>query len=254
MLDITVKQTRSTGLYLHSAILLYGRNGETHYGAHHAVRLSQQGPVIGPGTSLSGDLLREAVKQLATGAVSDCFLDANVLAASDGFLAWWRAPQKTLVWFDSANLFDFYGDEARKRAFSTTLPIPGLVFVVDHGEFFVYAVEGEQRPTRDSILYHAPLMNVWESGEICTGNVKLPKEASSHRIKDWERAFFGSKSTHFNPRENLNYPGDYLGLTRDLIEGNIATTPQGVLKPFKGTLKAKLNSFTTAKKKGRRDD
>lgn len=80
-----------------------------------------------------------------------------------------------------------------RREIHVCAPMPGLVWV---GQGIAYSIfAATERPTRkDATLYHTPLPNVYNDGEVCAGSVKFPK-ASAESLRQAATLFFES---HFN--------------------------------------------------------
>ena len=53
------------------------------------------------------------------------------------------------------------------------LPLPGFIFAGQGAQYSIFAIK--EQPTARAALFHAPLPNVRENGEVCPGNVKFPK-------------------------------------------------------------------------------
>jgi len=250
MINIKTQQSTDTIVPLAAAILLYGEKDKTVYASHHPVTITDTGAEIGPGTSLSASYLMTAARDLIPVKITDCFIEESVIAFRDGLIGWWRRPQVTRVWFNSVKLNETRNLAGKQKAYAVEIPLPGLVFFVCAGRFYVFAVKGSQRPTRSTDLYFAPLMNVWDTGQICTGNVKLPAERTSASTKGWEKAFLGSRFTHFNGTNTVNYEGGRLALTRDLVEGKFNAFPEKVLTACKLKLGAAVEQFSKHCAKG----
>jgi PRTRC genetic system protein B len=97
-------------------------------------------------------------------------------------------------------------------------PQPTLIFRVQGGSMDVRAVAINERPTSDTLLYRAPYWNVNDSGDVCLGSTKVPREATIDSLSRWEKAFFESEFTHPNASSKLTaHPGGFIGLWKSLI-------------------------------------
>lgn len=256
MITVETEKALGTAIELKSAILLYGDKTKTAYASHHTVHHSDGRYCIGSGSALSAKVLADAVRELAPVSISDCFIDDNVVAFRDGLIGWWRPPQPTRIWFHSQTLHEACDRPGKPRPFAVEVPMPGLVFFVLGAHFYVYAFKGTQRPDRKTEVFSAPLMNVWDSGQICTGNVKLPKSTTSASIAAWERGFFKSRFTHFNGTVSVKYDGGRIALTRDLVEGKFTEFPESTMTSCKlklGELVEKFSSRCSAGTSGGTD-
>lgn len=110
------------------------------------------------------------------------FLPTNLLVRSRGCLVWHIGPQVIDVPFSSGQI---------------TAPIPGLIFVATEGRSLrCFAYAGNKRPEPQTQLFYAPLGNVYESGDFCSGNVSLPSQILIENIPTWERFVLESTNTH----------------------------------------------------------
>lgn len=72
---------------------------------------------------------------------------------------------------------------------------PSLVALVRDRELYLVAVEGDQRPTGDSPIFHAPMPNVYRTTLVCTGNAKLPLSAHIADLPGWESVVYDTAFT-----------------------------------------------------------
>ena len=79
----------------------------------------------------------------------------------------------------------------RGKPNAITIPLPGFVFVGDGPRYYIYAAK-ERPASASDMLYHAPLPNVHDNGEICAGSVKFP-ECEPGAIAEAARLFFESE-------------------------------------------------------------
>ncbi|MBU2722923.1 PRTRC system protein B [Acidithiobacillus ferridurans] len=207
---------------LQKAILLYGNNSEIHYASVHPVEIMDSTPRIRAGQPVSKEGLALLYEELMGGASLKFIDDRRVLAYDGRTLLFWLQPKKRKVFFDC--------DEPMGKVGGVT-PHTGLVFSVnDHSTPAVFSVKGRARPTPESVLYHAPYMNVWDDGDICMGSVQAPK-TSTTCIDAWEAAFFRSVFTHPNEHRAVNYPGGMYSLWADLLSGATEVFPEDSLLP-----------------------
>ncbi len=94
-----------------------------------------------------------------------------------------------------------------------SVPLPGLVFVGNGGQYRVFAVK--QRPAEAAErLFYAPLPNVYQDGKICAGSVSFPA-CSTATIHTAAKLFLGS------------------GFNRDLSAGKCRAHNDNVLELLK---------------------
>lgn len=147
-------------------------------------------PMIGAGKALSKSACRRVALQLASiGERKDSsdvtFLPPNLLAASKSVLCWHEPPKVRPMWFIEAGA-------------SVTVKWPHLVFIANESGLRVYAVSGNKRPTPDTKLYHAPLMNIYSDGWLCFGSASRPDSLAVDSIPEWNAAIFDSRFSHVN--------------------------------------------------------
>lgn len=183
-----------------AAIILYGKAQDVQFAMLHGI----ENNALTQGRPLDQIALQASVASLMesqAGFRQDGFLPDNILMNAPGKLAWWRKPSRRTVFFK------LDGEE-----FSFDCMHPGLIFMATEGSLHVTAVKGNHRPTAESEVFHAPYMNVWDNGKMCTGNVSLPGSTLHERIDAWEAAFFGSYFTHPNGVGLVRFKGDMIGL------------------------------------------
>lgn len=203
------------------AVLLYSeRGGQTVFASVHDVSVSKEGvPTIDAGTPVSKTGLVKMMQTLVPEDYAPAELLGNhILAKGSDYLVWYCKPQKRQVWFKN--------DEIGQDVTANTHQ-PGLVFIIGKGEWYVFAVKGNKRPTSSTPLYVAPYLNVWAGGRICTGNIETPKGRLKFSTEAWEEAFFRSYFTHPNQHEKgalTKYRGGIFSLWRVLMKGRAFPT------------------------------
>jgi PRTRC genetic system protein B len=161
--------------------------------AHDIIRTRGGQPQLAAGKALT----TRTIKALAQSLLKDHLfpreglglLPERVLAYSPvtNGLAWWRpaGPQR-LLFHSGLNIP------------SAVYPCPALLFSQKNSTLSVYALKGNQRPTAETPLCAAPFFNVFNTHNVCMGNVRLPDAniPVAQRIEAWENAFFNSEFTH----------------------------------------------------------
>jgi len=118
--------------------------------------------------------------------------------------ALWRPPA---VWKAALML------EAFKPPRRFKLPLPGLIFICSPGrQPRIYAAKKRPASPRD-VIYHAPLFNVFSSGDTCAGTHKFPPNVSE--IPESFFTSFFTREAQFNDRSK-KYPKDLLQLWEEL--------------------------------------
>ncbi|MGI2115573.1 hypothetical protein ACRWQL_00835 (plasmid) [Shewanella sp. HL-SH4] len=116
--------------------------------------------------------------------LSNDIIDPCVLCKNFNSIIWHRPRQR--------KSFYLYKEQI-------TLNLPPLLFKYSINDGLeVYAIRHNKRPTASEPLYHAPFMNLYASGKLCTGTMKLPKNIGFDTIADVENEFFNTVFTHPN--------------------------------------------------------
>ena len=122
-----------------------------------------------------------------------------------------------------------------------TVPIPGLVFLCIPGQVpWVYAMK--RRPTKlTDLVYRAPFCNIFESGRVCTGSHRFPKDPEK-QPDSFFRSFF-SRTADIGHR-SAKFPQDVVHLWEfldgkktypldDLVKhGRVKDLMQMEMKPY----------------------
>lgn len=189
---------------LQQAVLIY-MSAVGAYATLHAVEGDAMAPRLGSGRPATKEACADLARKLGAMANLSGFVPPELCYLGARSIIWWRPAGKATMFFDTRK--DPAGDQEQdadaakiigKRSGST--PQPALVFAVNASKWFVYALRDSERPTPSTRLLRAPYFNVWASGEICEGNVRLPERLSPSALAEYERAFFDSNFTHPNVR------------------------------------------------------
>lgn len=215
---------------LQAAVMLYGDSRGSSFATAHDVALDNKGiPVLLEGHPLTMEILNAMTEAIAKGAESrrsfGGYLPENVLAVGTGSIVWWLPASDRNVSFACSD--KLIGTASGKT------PHPSLVFGVNNsGDWFVFAIKGNTRPTPDTKLWQAPYFNVWESGKICQGSTSVPPGATTAQIGGWNTAFFSSNFSHPNVHEKgklVKYKGGPYQFWRDMLDGSSQRFPLRVL-------------------------
>lgn len=141
----------------------------------------------------------------------------KVLVNAPDLLVWHTPRQKRPMWFNSVkdNLDVWW---------------PSLVFAVkrDGRSLTVRAKATDSRPTSNTRLYHAPLMNISHDGSLCQGGAQLPTKKTFAAITEMENTLFDSYFTHLNwqSRKPLYQTSEHIRKYRHLAatEGRVKAT------------------------------
>lgn len=229
MSSVHIAQGGDIELRLRHAVLLYrSQSNSAVYATLHDVSSEAKGPPqLLAGRPMTLAELASFANAAAARTAYQGFVDSHLLYVAANTIAWWVPPARRQVWFRS---------EAPIGEASAKTDHPGLVFVANADEWHVFAVRGCERPNPGSPLYRAPYFNVWESGQVCTGNVAIPEQPGPEAIAAYNDAFFRSHFTHSNYRGKpaVRRKGGLTQLWVDLLAG--ADFPSTCLVTRKETL------------------
>lgn len=219
---------------LAAAILLYKCDKKVNFVSMHPVEYINDDlskPYIGAGQPVSKMVLSKLIEDLNPSTFTQrTILPENILSYDAEHIVWYTLPAKKQMWFRNEE----FGGEV-----TANIDLPGLVFYVVNGTWYVFAHKLNKRPDADTSLFVSPFLNVWDSGKICTGNITVPKIVSPASTAAFEDAFFRSYFTHINIREKnklVKHPGGPYKLWQQLITGEIKKLPMKALVPFKATV------------------
>lgn len=225
---ITVKNaTSDTTLEATYAIVVYTakdapgqHRGQQAFATVHAIDGDGPSRTLGAGVPIDRHTCMETLGSLIGSAPFE-IIPHHALACGPGVIAWWSEPKSRGTWFDESS--DLKGR-------SGNVPHPGLIFVASANSLFVAAIKGSKRPTADSEVYIPPFFNVWESGQVCLGNVDIPAKPDLSAIYIYEEKFFQSYWTHPNVQKGaVRYKRGLTGLWRDLLDKKHDKFPVDVL-------------------------
>ena len=124
-----------------------------------------------------------------------CFPYRNIL----GFKS--NPMETTVAWIYPAQKVNLLYRENVKGIKSGIYHIPNIVFVSNGNSVDVYAIKRKDilNLSEDTILYHAPFMNIGSRGDVCMGSAKVEDyDTVTEMIDSVEQAFFQSIFTHTN--------------------------------------------------------
>lgn len=147
-------------------------------------------------------------------ALSDAAIASPILATSCGEVLFWSRQ-------DGHDQIGLYHRPARWRvqlagSQPLTIPLPGLLFVGHYAQYWLFACK-ERPTTPTSRLYLPPCPNLFDSGQVCRGNVPFPA-CTMATISDAFQLFLtGSEfNNHLSRRRCRSYPENCLTLWQKL--------------------------------------
>lgn len=195
----------------------------------HAIRRTGQ---IAPGSLITHETVDEIMRLLSQQPRERRLLTPNVLLSLPEETLWYRPAQRRAMWIR-------YGKTRR----ALTVPWPALVFHARDGGLRIAALRAaNKRPDENTRLYHAPLMNIYENGSLCLGNI-TPPSCGLSGMAAWEAAVYDTLFTHTNHRNTLRLrtkgKDDNIALYRfwhQLHKDEATRFPVGALVPRNETL------------------
>lgn len=161
----------------------------------------------------------------------------DILIDTNRTLVFYRRSFKNRMWF-----------RMPQGHFALNVPYPTLLYKVDRltRNLNVWALDKDSRPTLDSKLYHAPLMNIDSNGELCQGTAPIPSELNNACRDKIVSALIDSNFSHVNHRNTLKIKDEssinndifvkfYKGLETevDFPNSNLAPTNQSIAELIK---------------------
>jgi PRTRC genetic system protein B len=194
--EVSVQDNRYV---LGAAVMLYSQASNYQDGAgaiatvHHVHDIDGK-PVIGAGRPMNEADYLAMVKVLAPQQRPQMeWQDHSILAKGMGKMIWWTPRMNRAMFFKKSDMFG-----ATTFTGQGICPVPGMIWMSDGRDLFVYAYRGSAMPGKGTTLCQAPLFNVWARGEVCVGNASRPDDSARGCPQAWERFLFDSHFTHPN--------------------------------------------------------
>lgn len=196
---------------------------------HEFVNNAKGQSVIGAGQLMSKNDVKnilQSMLELSNRKIS--LLPSNVVSISETHIAWTTSAQVRPM------LFKMKLMPLKK----INVPWPRLLMVANcKGKLAVAALKNGGRVNTKTRLYHAPLMNVYDNGNVCTGSAALPDECGVNQINAWESVMFDSAFSHVNNPSTLSLDNvDSKALYRfwfSLFKNGIGKFPNENLNPLR---------------------
>jgi PRTRC genetic system protein B len=234
----------ATQFDLVKAILFYTAGGAGQLATVHDVRTATGGrPEICPGSPLTRVALEE-IAQFVTREAEDGrpslrqILPEHLLYSDATTLLWWKPAHVAPIFFRTGRK-DF--DE---KVNGKLVSHPPLLFLATSGHLSLWALGENVRPGESSMLFQAPYFNVYNTGSMCTGNVRLPDILRPAAMGGFEEGFFSTNFTHSNTDKSplTSFPGGHDALWRHLAENGEAFPMEALIPATRpATLHEALN-------------
>lgn len=191
---------RTSAIQTVQALLLHARRNtegggpESHWLTTHEVENREEGPYIGPGRLFTEGDKRALIDTLLGTLPEEEFsvLPPQVLAVGPQRIAWYVPGCVRAMYFN-----------VNSTLFSLRVPWPTLVLRAIDGHLSLAAIVQSDRPSADTPLFHAPLMNVNEATVMCTGNAPVPRGCSVTDCDGYEKAVYETNFSHVNHNRTL---------------------------------------------------
>jgi PRTRC genetic system protein B len=131
-------------------------------------------------------------------------------------------PENILIKTAQLTMWTVKG-EVRDMLFKSekiTVPYPDLIFAFAKNKLFIFAYKAKknERPTLETQLYNAPLMNIYSDGGLCFGDTVPPAVATNSNLKEYESALFDTRYSHINHDYTFNMKRDERTSTEECMK------------------------------------
>lgn len=181
------------------AMVLVFYKGSTIVTQHDIQTSADEKQYISSGTPLTKERMQVLYEGI-TGSSSAGFsvMGTNVLHNDSTHLVWTSKSQQLPMWFMCKG----------KRVSLKKVPYPSLLWSLTKSSggvtnMRIAALRADRRPSEKTKLYHAPLMNVGKTGELCYGTADIPRFIDTARIHEYEEAVFNSNFSHVNHQQTF---------------------------------------------------
>lgn len=136
-----------------------------------------------------------------------------------------------------------------KKPVALKVTYPALLYVShkDKRKLNVVALDSDKRPTLDSPVYHAPLMNIDSRSSLCIGNATMPDVRNEKSIAEIVKCLISSNFTHVNQQNTLSEAWRKKQKITSVSTSDLFDywKSRGIKKPIKSelTFKSSLNDY-----------
>ncbi len=205
----------------------------------HRIEATATGPVIAEGRLLTPQDHRALLSALlgANRSHEGGFLPAEIIAHSASQLAWFVPGGVRPMWFRTGT-----------TTLSANVPWPSLILCARQNRLALVAVPTVQRPKSSTRLFHAPLMNVHASTDLCEGSATYPATWTLTDRAEYESVLFETAFSHVNHDHTLRITASktvsnaqHLRFWQELERSGAGRFPRTALVPLKRTLEQWLS-------------
>lgn len=234
---IAVHSPNTENLDLEAALLIYGGRYVTRHGI---LREAGRPAALGPGQPIERSDLARLLRAAGRDVGIAGWVSPAMIYIGPELLVW-KSPPKVRPMFFELRSAEGVGAKALAKRAGTAIQ-PSLVWAVTRRRWYVWAHLHNAEAGPKTPLFQAPYLNVYDTGEICTGNAAVPREISPDTVAGFERAFYESRFTHTNARTLTTHPDGIYAAWLDLLDLQALTTsppatfPDDWLHPLNLTL------------------
>lgn len=145
--------------------------------------------------------------QVAQALAAKIVLDTGILS-EDTLLIQREGVREVVVSFRKAQKSGIWLERSSEPL---RIPLPPLVLIrVSNGNSSNYSLFAvKKRPNSlDEPLFNAPLPNIYSSGSICWGNVRLNTPKTANLAEDWRLLLGSAFGNHSLNGKSIRYPSD----------------------------------------------
>ena len=237
---------RSPTLVPRQALLFFaskdggGFGGETLVATSHPLTQSANSPspVIGAGHLLSDSDTKEILESLLDIIPTHTgFIPSDVLSMSSNHIAWTVKGSVRPM---------FFRLRGSTKTIKLNVPMPNLLFVAHADGLSVSAFKGSRRPTENTALFHAPLMNIYRDAKVCLGSASMPEHLTLDTRKEMEDIIFNTNYSHINHDKTLSLKKtisdkQHMAFWRKLHKDKATRFPNTALAPLGCSVEQLIN-------------
>lgn len=104
------------------------------------------------------------------------------------------------IWYRKAIIRPLNITASKKLSNNSPKPLPATLYCVLNDEFYVFALDNNNRPDGETKLYHAPFFNVYNTGLICKGTAFFGKvgKTFTDEAARYEAGFYMAQQSRQN--------------------------------------------------------
>jgi len=220
----------SSSLPVNSEISM-GNVRNTHsFATKHDIISQEDNLMMGAGKPMTTEGFEEILKNiLSLGSLVNEVMPENIISMSNTQITWVEKAKERKMTFRLGG-----------KTVTYLVPYPNLIMKASStGKLDIASYKTRGRVTEKTILYHAPLMNIYKTGNVCIGNSSLPNNISIKDIPEWADLIFNTAYSHVNQSKTLSISGskevgnkEHLKFWRELSKSKVTKFPNSALVPM----------------------